>query len=853
MLRPLATLTVAVFVMLPAVAQAQAARALSRSATDGLTLPPTSPALSDEATAPAVNPGGLGFYRGSQLGYLHQGFGAGAGDVLMGDGFFLAQNAGPLVLGYGIEWLRPNVCTPTAPCFRKQTFAAALGGPHLSLGLSYATFSSEESAAQDALKSWNFGLTWRPWSFLSFGWSMLDANRPSDPSGFGRLPVRYASSIGLRFPGSDRFEFSIDEIHDRASANLGCLFTGCDDGVNHVIWGGSLKARLVNGVSLLAGGAHDLRSGASNFQIGLALDTARFGVTYASTVSRDGAAASPQTLAVRLSREAYAGLSLSATSVEIDLNKELSPPSRGLVASAILPAERTDPLGELITRLSELADDPHLRVVIFKSSGVPLGMGRAEELREALEGLHAHGKKLVAYLVSGGDLDYYLAVAADRILVAPQAQLLINGFSATAFFAAETLSKIGVRAQAVRVGAYKNAPDMFTRNEMSKEQREVDDALLDDMYGRYVAAISRARGVKEEDVRAMLDKGLVTGAELKAKGLIDDIVYPDEIEEAANRLVGDGVHLAKRSLDSEVRDTRWGERPRIAVIRVEGTIVGGKSSASPLGGVVTSGAETIVAQIRAAAEDHNVRAIVLRIDSPGGDGLASDLIWRALKEAQNEHHKPCVASMGDVAASGGYYVAAGCEEIVAEPSTITGSIGVFALKFDAQDLLGKIGLREEVIRRGKHADLFTLTRPWDNEELATVQGWIDGFYDQFLTRVADGRAMKKEDVDKLARGRVWSGKQAQELRLVDKLGSFATAVNDAAQKAGLAPDADLELFEPDGSMEDGGLLEMEAAILAKALPRAQGETKAAFEALTRVAILGDGRVQAAMPYTLDIQ
>src|SRR5229473_2963329 len=377
----------------------------------------------------------------------------------------------------------------------------------------------------------------------------------------------------------------------------------------------------------------------------------------------------------------------------------------GLRSAASFPGAgetQRDPLALTVEQMHRLALDPTVKAVVLRSGGLRLGAGRSEELRSGIEELRASGKKVVFYLDAAGDLDYSVASAADRVYAAPQAVLAVNGFSATALFAGAGLDKLGVKAEFVRVGAYKTAPDIFTRRDMSGEQREVVNAILDDVYGRYVRQVTQARHLDEEKFRRLLDRGLQTPQEAQAQGLVDGLVYPDQLEEEVAKLTGGHVALEQVGTQPpSVRSPRWTPPPTVAVVRVEGNIARGEGGADPLGVVEVAGSESIARRIHRLADDPSVKAIVVRIDSPGGDGSASDLIWRELVRARKEKGKPVVASMGDVAASGGYYVAVAADEIYAEPSTVTGSIGVFVGKFDLEELYRELGLKLTTIKRGK--------------------------------------------------------------------------------------------------------------------------------------------------------
>ena len=317
------------------------------------------------------------------------------------------------------------------------------------------------------------------------------------------------------------------------------------------------------------------------------------------------------------------------------------------------------------------------------------------------------------------------------------------------------------------------------------------------------------------------------------------------------------VSLEKIGVDApDVKNTRWGSRGRIGVVRVEGDIASDDAT-DPFGAVTVAGAHSIARRIHRLADDPRIQAIVVRIDSPGGDGTASDLIWRELSRASKEKHKPVVASLGDVAASGGYYVAVAADEIFAEPSTITGSIGVFAGHFDASGLYAKLGLDFATTRRGASADLFSTSRALTDPERATLQAWVDAFYKTFVERVAAGRGLTAEQVDAIARGRVWSGQQALERKLVDRLGGFADAVARARELAGIAPGAEVILDDEDrggGDLLDAAFSGAMARVLdesplLRALPRGE-----ALRALRAVAALGSpGTVRARMPYEFELR
>ncbi len=773
--------------------------------------------LQDDGVSLQGNPGGLAFVRGLELDVLNHGY----FDDRQGDSYALlfTGGAGPLSLGAGWDF------------WRSQT-AVSLGGAlrlgELGLGAVHRWFYLVDGTR---VSSWDFGALWRPFSFLSLGAAALQANRPSSQ------PRSWQLSVGVR-PLEDLIELAGDFRY------MECAYSappcGLDSG-NVLLTG---KVNIVRGIRLL-GQVGFLTGGAHTQLVGLELDLPHVGASFAPRATPN--AGNEYFWRARFSTERWpAAPHLPGKhAVMIDLDKALKRPTPGPLA-LVIPFSARDPLSQTVAALRRLALDPAYDAVVFKASNLPIGLGKAEELQEAIRVLQAMDKKVIFYLESAGDLEYSVASSADRIYAAPEAVLLVNGFSASTLFAGAGLDKLGVKAEFFRVGAYKNAPDLFTRSSMSGEQREVQGSLLDDTYGRYLKRVAANRHLDESKLKDLLDKGILKPTEAVEAGLLDGLLYPDQLDEETGKLLGGKVTLEKSSVEEPTeRETRWGSRPRIVVVRVEGDILRGEGQRDPFGAVRIAGSEPIARRIRRAADDRDVAAIVVRIDSPGGDGNASDLIWRELVRARKEKKKPVIASMGDVAASGGYYVAAGADEIWAEPSTITGSIGVFVGHFDAEELLGKLGLNLTTVKRGASADLFSVSRDLTDAERQTLQSWVDGFYDQFLDRVAEGRRLAKPEVDAIARGRVWTGAQAQVRKLVDHLGGLEGAIAAAKERAELSGDveiddeinarADLDQFAPGLSALSG--------FPASLAPRA----------LRALHLLGEpGTLRASLPFDLEI-
>jgi protease-4 len=812
---------------------ASSAVAQERSPTSGIPLPSPSFALTDDATALARNPAGLGFAPGVLLEYANE---RGYRDGLpRADGAYLSLGGWAGAIGVSLEWLHAgSECTPVTPCSRRFTVGGALRGRFLSVGGAHHGFSSSESADLDQLGSWDIGALARPLRWLSLGYTAVDVNAPR--LGAARLPRRHVAAVAVR-PLRERLTLAADATF------RSCTADGRPCGAGHPDWVFTGEARLVQGVQLI--GQVGLSDGGTfSGQVGLQLDLARFGGRSAASFPGAGATGSQLTV-LRLSSTKYPALRIPwGRAVELDLDSALRRPTSGVVG-VLLGETHRDPLALTMEELHRLACDPDVKAVVLRSGGLPLGGGRSDELRSGIEELRAAGKKVAFYLESAGDLDYSVASAADRVYAAPQAVLAVNGFSATALFAGAGLDKLGVKAEFVRVGAYKTAPDVFTRRDMSSEQREVVNALLDDVFGRYVRRVTQARHLDEEKFRRLLDRGLQTPQEAQAQGLVDGLVYRDQLEEEVGKLAGG--HVAFEQVGTQppsVRSPRWTPPPTVAVVRVEGDIARGEGGADLLGLVEVAGSESIARRIHRLADDPSVKAIVVRIDSPGGDGSASELIWRELQRARKEKGKPVVASMGDVAASGGYYVAVAADEIYAEPSTVTGSIGVFVGKFDLEELYRELGLKLVTNKRGKSADLFSTARALTDEERRTLQGWVEAFYGQFVDRVAEGRRLPRQRVDELGRGRVWTGQQALERGLVDKMGGLRDAIDAAKVRAGLPPDEPV-------SLDDEGKLEVSFLPAFQLLPGSLRPLSA--RALRALSLLGEpGTLRAVLPFDLEV-
>jgi protease-4 len=418
-------------------------------------------------------------------------------------------------------------------------------------------------------------------------------------------------------------------------------------------------------------------------------------------------------------------------------------------------------------------------------------------MRQGIGIIKKAGRRVDCYLTGSNDVSYFVASACDTIAVAPPMNLSVNGVAAEVLFFADGLQELGVRVEVVKRESYKNAPDQFTRSGMSPEQRESLGEYLDAVYEALVSAIAEGRKLPREEVTALIDAGTVTATEAMAKKMVDTILYPDQLDDHLEKIYQGSISFVQGQDAYEPERAQWASSDKIAVVHIDATIAGGESTDLPFGLGTTVGARTIVQALEEIRGDDSIVAVVLRVDSPGGDSFASDLIARSVQRVQEK--KPVVASFGDVAASGGYYVAANAGTIMAEPTTLTGSIGVFAMTVTAEELLSKLGIHASVIERGSLSNSGSFAHALTPAERAALEKTVDDAYHQFLEVVARGRKMKPEDVRSVAQGRIWSGRDAKARGLVDELGGFVDAVRLAKRNAGLDEDEEVELVTYPGN------------------------------------------------------
>ena len=508
----------------------------------------------------------------------------------------------------------------------------------------------------------------------------------------------------------------------------------------------------------------------------------------------------------------------------------------------------------LLGRLQHAAASEKTKALVLEVDWSPFSFAQLEEMLAVLDTARANGKKVIVYLdedASNGA--YMLASGADVVLMNPAQQLMLVGLSAELMFFREALDMVGISPQFSRRSEYKSAAEAMTSTEASAPQREQLNALLDDMNGRLVERIARGRDKSPSAVQTLIDQGPFTADEAMSQGLIDGVAYPDELERAIKRHTGklSFIDDAYRAVDTH---SGWRSRHEIAVVFVDGMITSGPSRGPGFfGGAQTAGSETVVAHLRKAADEPSVAAVVLRVDSPGGSALASDEIWRAVAQVKRSG-KPVVVSMGGVAASGGYYVSAGADAIYAQPSTVTGSIGVIAGKFSFGDLYDKVGISYETYVRGRNAAMFSSSKPFDEAEFAAFDRMVGDTYAQFTSKVANGRSLDIDAVEAVAGGRVWSGQRAKRNQLVDEIGGFHDAVDRAKAEANIKGDAALVTFK--GIAGTGDQLGKSSVELMRRVVFGTAKTAQPtpeLEFIRRMQLMNDERVWTVLPYRLDVR
>lgn len=763
----------------------------------GFERPTTLPALGRDAasnrdtTSVTSNPALLGFMPGAELRWS---------SLYLDERAQVPWQGHALALGFPIPFLNlgtalrldlinpPNGAIESSAYglakYNVLTYGLSLKTSSVSaIGFSYQHYYSE-STRLHGLHSWTLGWAARPWNAVGLGVSGRNLNAPVSGGGWTLDPT-WDIALSIRPFNTDAVELGLvagyvfprdaeDYFMPRASLGFHIPSFGQVRGDFAVTDRAGQRNWIASaGVAFNFNGPDGSIEGTVNSLVGSGLgDGAR------NRVGRN--------LGFEVAMRSYrdsTGIEVPHFAVLIRLDE--TPSARKHVA--------------LLRRLWAIAErEPAVDAVVFELHAPPsAGTAHAQELRDAISYLRAHGKKVACHLDDAGGGALYVCSAADRILMHPAGGIRFMGFSSTQFYLKGLLDKLGVRADIVRIGDHKSAPEMYTREGPSETTQQDRLILMRSIEQQWLRGVGEGRHLTAETVAQRIARGPFVSSEAKLAGLVDDYAYSDEIGDRVGRLVGQRLRLVESP--SSRASNQHGALRRVAVVYVDGDMVSGKSQSVPFVGVKMAGAATLAETIKQLKDDPQVAAVVLRLESPGGSALAADTLWREVQLLAQI--KPVICSMGTVAASGAYYLASATHRIFANPATVTGSIGVFAGKADVAQLLAKIGVNANTVKTTERADGESIFRPYTDEERQVLQQKVGQYYDLFLSRVSIGRKMKKADIDRVGQGRVFTGEQAIVHHLVDELGGLRQALDYARQVADLPDTAPIvELPPPDGSL-----------------------------------------------------
>jgi protease-4 len=712
----------------------------------------------EDASAMFFNPAAIGAEMDLQLVYFHDDY-----QRVFTRGDLWGLQMGPV--GFGLQYIRPGTTWALGDYLKYSIPIGIPIGSYVAIGAGLEIVQPLLNGYGTAV-SWNVGILVRPARFIAFA---LTGDNLGSPGPYGHaLNPQMNIGLGLR-PFGEYVTISGD-FHYESTGNIppGDFY---------------IKVVPVKGLGIQAGLRTDL-----TWSVGLVLDFDHVGI--GATANMDGGKFAGMNYQARLSLRKYPALYAPRNNVVVlTINEALRARS----------AMKFDPLGlgrrsfvDLVAEINRATRDEAVTAILLRIEDNPLSLEESEEVARALGPFKARGGRVFAYLDGGGNAEYVLASAADTIFMNPAGALYVGGLKADITFFKGTLELLDVKVQTVRSGKYKSFVERFTRDSASPENLEQLRKLISDFNAELTGMIAGARKLDAKTVEGVLDKGLLSASEAVDAHFADMTLHVADLEKEIGKKMGKAVALRDDYFRIPPRHTEWGAPPRIAILEIKGDIVYGEGSVGWFGMQSTGSAEVCEAA-RELEESPTVRAVVLRIDSPGGSGLASEIMWSCIGRIKEK--KPVVVSMGSMAASGGYYAALPGNYVFADPFTLTGSIGVWALKPNIAGLALKLGITHQTVKLTKGADIFSLWRDLDDEEMARVERHIDGFYNQFKLRVSDGRKLSLENVEKVAQGRVWSAKAALENKLVDGIGGLSDALVKAKQMAGIDPARPVRLEE----------------------------------------------------------
>lgn len=868
--RLLAITAAVVVAVMTSVSPALAQEAIYARATEGVILPTPWLTETDDATALSINPANMGFldswsfvYAGSWL--ADQRHLAG-----QGHGLFLAVPLGPFGLGISTEFLTPpSAIQDWQGLDERMRFSVGLSfNPIRAMGFGFA-YRTMFFYRYGDIDTFDFSLTVRPVNQISLAFILSDANTPEAafgptrtedgvriPSRVEDLPRRFGVGLTLRPLGTDRLAIGgeLTYIYGQPKEYDPALGTFEEVDYRRTDAAGMLSFMIVDGLSIKTRfGAEGLRDKDREngyfLDASLTIDSRRFPFgaqvgSYFKLAPEDGRGFEGVNWAVRFSGD-------EPPTIPFHL-----PPSRAILFEL---DKQPDSHGyaELMRLFERVTDDRGADIIVFRPDPGTLSLTQSMEVRRRIREMNAAGHKTVCYLTEATAPVYLACAPADQVWINPAGGVRLNGISTQAIYFKSLLDKVGVEADIVRIGEYKGAPESFTHTGPTDPVAEAMERLLDTTYSRVIINLKRDRGYSNlEDARKIVEDGPYTASEALAAGLVDSIVPADQLKQELKTVVGGPVAINDSYGSEKMRHRTYLDSPAVAVVHINGDIIDGDSVHIPILDIDMTGAKTVTDQLRQLAESPDIQAVLLRIDSPGGSALASDMIWREVMALREK--KPVVASMGSVAASGAYYIASAANLIYAEPTTLTGSIGIYYGKADISGLLEKVGVDVTTHKRGAHADMESWTRPYTPEERRKLLSQIREYYNLFLDRVVEGRGrgFTRDIVDKNGRGRIWSGSDAKQHLLVDELGGYTEALNHA-RSLGFVSRGTRVFHVP--QKRNGMLTRMIRMLRARVSGDARtavetllstSELKSTLKAVFPMAVADDRSPQARLPYAL---
>lgn len=736
----------------------------------------------DDASAIESNPANLGFLPSWSLATHHASLRSDSRFDGEGNAFWFGiplRLFGTVPLGtygLGIQWLRPSSAIGYANSV-KLSFGGAIGTPRIALGTALHTFFSDEDEAIDDLTTWDLGLTLRLFPWLGVGIVAHNLNTPQ----FDGFPIerRYDMQLEVR-----------PWRRDIATISVG---TSIGERRGNVDPNARFSLRVLKGLTLIGGidlVRRDFFRDEQPFfdvrvDLGLAFDFDFVRLSQATLFGRS----LPQPTTVSGSSSipianpsAYQGM---AFTLGLHGEKRASIiPTRAQTAHLRLTGTLNESaLINLVRFVERLEFDRSTSGILIELDNLSLTMAEAQEFRGLIKTVRRWGKTVYVYLHHGSTLEYYVAAAASRILVDTSGSLELTGLLHHTFYLRDLLDWIGITPEAAQIAEYKSAPELFTQRAATKPAREARQAMLDDLFRQLVEDLARDRRVSIEATKAFIDKGPYLPSDARQTGLVDILVEDHELKKTVER--HSQSHLVKAET-LNVQPDHWPIGPAIAVVTIEGDIIVGESRPDFFITGPSTGDQSVVQVLSRIRRSSEIKAVVVRINSPGGSARASRRIWHELKQLRSV--KPTIVSLGEIAASGGYYAASAGGTVFSQPATITGSIGIFSLRFNAQALLKKLGINVELYSHGKHAPMEAFVHPYSDEERQIVMKRLRYYYRQFIDEVARGRALSPAEIESVARGRIWTGRQAQQHKLIDRLGGLREAIDEAKRQAHLSED-----------------------------------------------------------------